>query len=105
MIKELNESNFKESIAAGYALVDFWAEWCAPCKMMEPVLTDVSSMFPSVKYFKVNIDDFPKLASANNIMSIPNMVMFKDGQAVGSLVGAMSKNALVGEMNTLLKGR
>lgn len=103
MIKDLNESNFKESISSGYAFVDFWAEWCVPCKMMEPVLVDVADTLPSVKFFKVNIDDFPKLASANNIMSIPNMIMFKDGRAVGSVVGATAKSALVKKIETLLK--
>ena len=103
MIKDLNESNFKESISSGYAFVDFWAEWCAPCKMMEPILIGASDELPTVKFFKVNIDDFPKLASSNNIMSIPNMIMFKDGEPVGSVIGATAKNALVQKIKTLLK--
>ena len=103
MIQKLNDSTFKDAISQGYAVVDFWAEWCGPCKMMEPILENLSSEMNMVKFFKVNIDDFPKLATANDVMSIPYFVVYKDGRPIGSSIGAISKASLVAKLTSLMK--
>lgn len=76
-------------------LVDFWAEWCGPCKMLAPVLDELATdMTGKLKIAKVNVDDNRDLATQFSIRSIPSMLVFKDGQVKGQLVGAMSKTQL-----------
>ncbi len=77
-------------------LVDFWAEWCAPCRMTAPVLDAIArDKAGRIKLVKINVDNNPSTAGRYNIQSIPTMILFKNGQAVETLVGAMSKNALL----------
>lgn len=99
MIDKLTDETFTSAIASGDVVVDFWAAWCGPCKMMEPVLVDVSEKLSNVKFYKVNIDDYPKLATANNIMSIPTLLVFRDGKQVGSVVGALNSVSLIKKVN------
>lgn len=94
MVESLNDGTFASAISNGLSVVDFWAAWCGPCKMMEPILANASENMTSVKFYKVNIDEFPKLAASNNIMSIPTLIVFKDGKSVGNIVGAMSQEKL-----------
>ena len=73
---------------SGFALVDFFSLWCRPCKMMGPVIEGASELFEGqVSFYKVNVDEVSELASKYEIMSIPNMIMFKDGKPVGSITG------------------
>lgn len=77
-------------------LVDFWAEWCAPCRLMTPVLEDLAGENAGrIKIVKVNVDHNPATAEQFNIHSIPTMILFKNGQPVQTFVGAMSKQALL----------
>jgi thioredoxin 2 len=77
-------------------LVDFWAEWCAPCRMTAPVLDDVArDRAGHIKLVKINVDQNPTTAERFNVRSIPTMILFKNGQPVETLVGAMSKDALL----------
>ena len=78
-------------------LVDFWATWCGPCRMLAPVLEEIAEE-GNVKVGKVNVDEEGELALKFNVMSIPMLVLFKDGQAVKSAVGYMSKEQLKEEM-------
>ena len=83
----LNEQNFNETIASGVTLVDFWAEWCGPCQMMMPILDELTSrMEGKAKIAKVNVDEQPSLAAQFRVMSIPTLIVFKDGQAVEQMV-------------------
>lgn len=75
-------------------LIDFYADWCAPCKMLAPVLDKVSTKFDNVKFIKVNVDNLPEVASKYGVMSIPNLVAIKDGAVKNSKVGFMSETAL-----------
>ena len=83
----LNEGNFKDEIASGVTLVDFWAEWCGPCQMMLPILEDLSAkMEGKAKIAKVNVDENPALAAQFRVMSIPTLLVMKDGEVVEQLV-------------------
>ena len=85
------EKDFKNEISSGYTIVDFFADWCGPCKMLGPVLEEVAEEHQDIKFFKVNVDEAMDVASKYGIMSIPNVIMFKDGEAVNRFVGLQSK--------------
>ena len=72
-------------------LLDFWASWCGPCRMVAPVLDEIAEERPDIKVCKVNVDEQPELASAFNIMSIPTLMVVKDGAVVNQSVGALPK--------------
>ena len=76
-------------------IVDFWAEWCGPCRMLSPVVDEVAAELPGVKVGKVNIDEQPDLAAQFDVMSIPTLVVFKDGKAVNQSVGVIPKEAIL----------
>nr|MDD3720781.1 thioredoxin [Candidatus Gracilibacteria bacterium] len=91
----LTEQNFDETIATGVTLVDFWAEWCGPCQMMLPILADFAKkMEGKMKVAKVNVDENPGLAAKFRVMSIPNLVVFKDGKPVEQMVGVQQIDSL-----------
>jgi thioredoxin len=90
----LTESNFKEEVinTQGVVLADFWAPWCGPCRMVGPVLEAIArEKGEKVKIVKVNVDENPGLAANYQVMSIPTMIIFKDGQMVEQFVGALPK--------------
>jgi thioredoxin 1 len=77
-------------------LVDFWAEWCAPCRKVEPLLAEIATeMGDKVQIVKVNIDENPETARAYRVMSVPTLTMFKGGEPVNSVAGAKPKGALI----------
>ena len=76
-------------------LIDFWASWCGPCRMMSPIVDDIALERPDVKVCKVNVDDEQELASMFKIMSIPTIVFMKDGKVVDQSVGAKPKSELL----------
>ena len=76
-------------------LVDFWAEWCGPCKMIAPILEEIASENKNIVIAKMNTDENPNTSSAHGIMSIPTMMIFKNGELVDRLVGAMPKDAVM----------
>ncbi|MCY0877773.1 MAG: thioredoxin [Firmicutes bacterium] len=91
------EANFQEIIADEKpVLVDFWAAWCMPCRMVSPILDEIAQERPdSVTVAKLNVDENPTLASRYGVMSIPTIVRFQKGQEVARVVGAMPKAELV----------
>jgi thioredoxin 1 len=95
-ILTLDQSNFKEIISNGVTLVDFWAQWCMPCRMQEPVLEKIAEkMGDKVKIAKVNIDENPEISIEYNIMTIPAILIYQDGQVVNQLFGIQSEKELL----------
>lgn len=95
MAVALTKDNFKESIEKGVSVVDFWAPWCGPCKMQLPIVEELSTeMEGQAVVGKINVDEEPELASQFGVMSIPTLILFKDGQPVDKMVGLQSKDAL-----------
>lgn len=91
----LNENNFETEISSWVVLVDFWAEWCGPCQMMLPILSDFATeMDGKMKVWKVNVDENPGLAQKFRIMSIPTLIVLKDGKPVEMLVWVKQKDEL-----------
>ena len=94
---ELNKENFTETVGSNKpVLVDYWAEWCGPCKMVAPILEEVASdMSEKLTVGKVDVDANQELAAQLNIMSIPTLILFKDGEIVDQAIGALSKAQLL----------
>lgn len=82
-----NEEEFKNIINSEYALVDFFATWCGPCKMMGPVIENVASNRDTLKVAKVDVDKFQDLARTYGVMSIPTLILFKNGEVISTKVG------------------
>ncbi|MFN8049864.1 MAG: thioredoxin [Acidimicrobiales bacterium] len=104
-ISHLTESNFSEEVVASDVpvLVDFWAEWCTPCKMVAPILEEISTENgDKIRIVKVDVDANPGLARQFDVMSIPTMLLFKDGQPEHRIVGAKGKAQLVEELAAYL---
>ena len=95
MIKHLENENFKEVISNGVWIVDFYADWCGPCKMLGPVLEKLDN-----NVLKINVDSHEDLAREFGVMSIPTICFFKDGNLVNKVVGFRSKD----EIETIVKG-
>ena len=104
MAKIATNTSFDELLADGkLVIVDFWATWCGPCRMLSPLLDEVEEeMADKITVVKVNVDDADEIAMRYRIMSIPTLLFFKDGQLVDKSVGAMPKSALVEKINANL---
>ncbi|WP_455477797.1 thioredoxin [Bartonella sp. B10] len=94
---KINNSNFKNEVldSSSPVVVDFWAEWCGPCKMIAPILDEIAiEMKDKIKIAKINIDENPELATQYGVRSIPTLLMFKNGTVSSNIVGANSKKNL-----------
>jgi thioredoxin len=104
-IVTLAEANFKVEVLQSSipVLVDFWAEWCGPCKMLAPVLDELAADYEGkLKIGKVNVDENQQLASQYGIMNIPSLLLFKDGQVAKQIVGLKSKKAFAQDIDQVL---
>jgi thioredoxin 1 len=100
-ITQLSAATFDETLGSSEeaVLVDFWAEWCGPCKMIAPILAEVAvEQQGKVKVMKVNVDEQPDLARRFDVMSIPTLILFKDGAPAKRLVGARGKGQLLADL-------
>lgn len=107
MALELNQDNFDAEVIESNipVLVDFWAPWCGPCRAMAPVIDDLFSEYQGrVKVGKVNVDQNQELARRFGVMSIPTLIMYKNGQNMGQMVGVTTKGLLVKKLDALLEG-
>ncbi|HNY44003.1 MAG: thioredoxin [Bacteroidota bacterium] len=103
-IKELTESNFNTSIKKGLVLVDFYADWCRPCKMMQPILEDVATEYNSqITITKINIDNNKNISSKYNVTGIPCMILFENGKEVKRVVGYHEKEQLLEKLADKVK--
>ncbi|MDZ7611695.1 MAG: thioredoxin [Candidatus Moranbacteria bacterium] len=101
MAVEFKDDNFEEEVLKSDkpVLVDFWAPWCGPCQMMGPIVDDVAEeASDNAKVGKLNVDENPETAQKYGIMSIPTLIIFKDGESVKQLSGVQSKEALLEEL-------
>ena len=99
---KLDQNNFKNEVleSSTPVLVDFWAEWCGPCKIISPILDQIATeLGGKIKIAKLNVDEAPDLAGEYNVMSIPTLLIFKNGQPVDQIVGAMPKDRLLDKIN------
>ena len=104
MPKVASNTNFDELLQdSKLVVVDFWATWCGPCRMLTPILDEVEEEMPEkITVVKVNVDDADEIAARFRIMSIPTLLFFRNGQIVDKTVGAMPKNILVDKINSNL---
>jgi len=105
MAIELTDSNFKEEILdyPGVAVVDFWAVWCGPCKMISPIITEIGEQYPEVKVGKMDVDYNPDTAIEYGIRSIPTVLFVKNGEVVDRHVGTAPKSLFFEKVEALLK--
>ena len=101
-MREILDNNFAEEVENynGVVAIDFWASWCGPCKMIAPIFQELSNeLGEKVKFVKVNVDENQGTAGRFSVMSIPTLILFKDGNPLGQIVGFQPKEALVEILN------
>lgn len=103
-MRAVTDATFEREVleASGPVLVDFWAEWCPPCRMLEPVLEQLDAELPGLTIVKVNADDHPELAVRYRAMALPTMTLFSGGEVVKTILGAKPKPALEAELAAFL---
>lgn len=93
-MNNLNSENFKEQIKQGITVVDFWAEWCGPCKALGPIFEELSKEIKNVKFAKLNVDESGEIAADQGVRGIPTLIIYKDGSEIDRIVGLLPKDAL-----------
>lgn len=101
MLKYLEQESLEDLTRNGIVIVDFYANWCGPCKMLGPVLEDIASSRAEISVIKVDVDKHDTLAREFGIMSIPTIIIYKDGKLMKKLVGFMPEEALLEEINNI----
>ena len=95
MLVKLNNQNFENEISRGTMLVDFYADWCGPCKMIAPIIEEIAAERDDIKVGKVNVDTDPQIAIKYNVQSIPTIIIFKNGIEASRIIGYRSKEDIL----------
>ncbi len=103
-IKVLNNKNFTSATKRGVVLIDFWAAWCGPCKIIAPVLNEIAESRNDFTIGKVNVDQYQQLAKKHKVRNIPTLVILKDGKEAGRIVGVKTKRAILKEVEAVMAG-
>ena len=103
-ITEVSDNNFQAEVLESETpvLVDFWAPWCGPCRVIAPHLEELNEERDDIRVVKLNVDDNPQTAATYNVMSIPTLLLFKNGQVAHQIVGALPKTRLMQELEPAL---
>lgn len=103
-MKQVSSQEFDREVkeAKGLVVVDFFATWCGPCKMLSPILEDIAKEMPEIKIVSVDIDKQESLAMDHQVMSVPTLVLYKDGKKVDQMVGLMPKSTIKEKLNYFL---
>jgi len=107
MITNLTKDNFDQEVINSKmpVLVDFWAEWCGPCRMMHPILEEIDKeLSEQIKICKINVDENPEISMKYEIMSIPNLKLFKNGQIIDNFIGFRPRETFIKELKESLNG-
>ena len=99
MVELIKDTNYEEKIKSGKVVIDCFADWCGPCKMLSPVLDNISSELKVVNFYKINVDDAEKITKDYNIVSIPTLLIFENGVLKNQVVGLRSKDELLEIIN------
>ena len=102
MAKIINSQEFDNTIESGVVVVDFFATWCGPCKMIGPIYEEVAGELTNAKFVKANVDECPNLAGKYRVASIPTIMVFKNGEPIDTLVGFMPKERIVQKVKSHL---
>ena len=106
-VKDITDQAFEQEVVKANkpALVDFWAAWCGPCKMLSPIVEEVAKTHQNqFNFFKVNVDDNPQVAANFQIMSIPTLIFFKGGRPIDKIIGLVSKEEITRRLEAILRG-
>jgi thioredoxin 1 len=103
-LQDVSDANFQAEVIEndGPVLVDFWAPWCGPCRVVAPVLEEIAAERPELRIVKLNVDDNQQTAAAYDVLSIPTMILFKNGAAAKKIIGAYPKRKLEQELEPVL---
>lgn len=105
-VEELRDEEFDKAIQHGVTLIDFWAPWCNPCKRQMPVIQEIAvEKKEEVKCYKINVDEQKISAKRMKIKNIPNIIIFKDGEAVRQIIGAKPKHLIMKAVESTLQGK
>ena len=103
MVLEVTAATFqKEVLQQPVVLVDLWAEWCMPCKRLAPIVEELSKEMKNVKFTKLNVEEFPKVAQEYGVMNIPTMIVFKKGEEAGRITGLLPKDEIKKRIQSFL---